>query len=102
PQRGEYANEAYFLTMPQMAELVEIQVIHTSINALALSTDGLLRLALKLPSYEPHAPFFKPLFEFVSVGEETVSSQAQLFDFLASPRVCSRTDDDKTLVLVGR
>ena len=102
PQRGEYANEAYFLTMAQAVDLVETQVISMDVSALAVSTDGLLRLALKLPSYEPHAPFFKPLFDFVVSGEDAAAAQAQLTDFLASPRVCARTDDDKTLVLVGR
>jgi len=102
PQRGEYANEAYFLSMAQAADLIETQVIGMDVSALAVSTDGLLRLALKLPSYEPHAPFFKPLFDFVVSGEDSASAQTQLTDFLASPRVCARTDDDKTLVLAGR
>jgi serine/threonine protein phosphatase PrpC len=104
PQRGEYANEAYFITMEQAADLVEMQVIGADIAALAVSTDGLLRLALKLPSYEPHAPFFKPLFDFAlgAASDETAPATAQLTDFLNSPRVCARTDDDKTLVLAAR
>ena len=100
PQRGEYANEAYFLTMAQAADLVETQVISADIVTLAVSTDGLLRLALKLPSYEPHTPFFTPLFEFAATADD--SAPAQLIDFLNSPRVCARTDDDKTLVLAAR
>ncbi len=99
PQRGEYANEAYFITMAQAADLVAIQVIDADIAALAVSTDGLLRLALKLPSYEPHAPFFKPLFDFAASADDT--AHAHLVDFLNSPRVCARTDDDKTLVLAA-
>lgn len=102
PQRGEYANEAYFLTMPQAGEYVVMQVHRLAARALAVSTDGLLRLALKLPGYEPHAPFFKPLFAFIAgATDETLATQ-QLAGFLASPRVCARTDDDKTLVLAAR
>ena len=102
PQRGEYANEAYFLTMPQAGEYVEIQVHDLPAQALAVSTDGLLRLALKLPQYEPHRPFFTPLFAFIrGLHEEDLGVQ-QLADFLGSERVCARTDDDKTLVLAAR
>ncbi|MCC7107597.1 MAG: protein phosphatase 2C domain-containing protein [Chloroflexi bacterium] len=102
PQRGEYANEAYFLTMPQANDYVDIQVHPFAAHALAVSTDGLLRLALELPQYEPHAPFFTPLFAFATTIEDEALATQQLTDFLASARVCARTDDDKTLVLAAR
>jgi hypothetical protein len=102
PQRGEYANEAYFLTMDQAADLLETKVIGMDVSALAVSTDGLLRLALNLPSYEPHPPFFKPLFDFATGAVADETAPTQLADFLNSPRVCARTDDDKTLVLATR
>jgi hypothetical protein len=102
PQRGEYANEAYFLTMPQAGDYVDIQVHAYAAHALAVSTDGLLRLALKLPQYDPHAPFFTPLFAFATTIEDETLATQQLIDFLASARVCARTDDDKTLVLAAR
>ena len=101
PQRGEYANEACFITMPQASDLLDVQVHDLAIRSLAVSSDGLLRLALKLPGLEPHAPFFKPLFDYIAgVDDETVAGH-QLADFLCSPRVCDRTDDDKTLVLAA-
>ena len=102
PQRGEYANEAYFLTMPQAGDYVDVQVHALTVRALAMSTDGLLRLALKLPAYAPHPPFFKPLFAFIAAAGDTALAGQQLAGFLASPRVCARTDDDKTLVLAAR
>ncbi|MCL4505517.1 MAG: protein phosphatase 2C domain-containing protein [Chloroflexi bacterium] len=102
PQRGEYANEAAFITMLQAAEYVETQVFDGAIDAAAFSTDGLLRLALKLPAYAPHAPFFTPLFDFAAAATDEALAQQQLADFLGSPRVCARTDDDKTLVLAVR
>ncbi len=99
PQRGEYANEAAFITMPQAADYLETQVLDGAFDAVALSTDGLLRLALKLPAYAPHTPFFAPLFEFAASAQDVATAQQQLADFLNSPRVCARTDDDKTLVV---
>jgi len=104
-QRGEYANETYFLTQEQALEQIAIQVINLPMRALAVMSDGLTRLALKRPTNEPHLPFFKPLFAFVEAwppsNDGTQASEA-LAAFLASPRVCERTDDDKALVLALR
>ena len=102
PQRGEYANEAYFLTMNQALDGLEVRVYRESVCALAASTDGLLRLALRLPEGEPHAPFFRPLFAFAATAGQDGRAQQELVRFLASAQVCARTDDDKTLVLAAR
>jgi hypothetical protein len=104
-QRGEYANETYFLTQEQALERVDIQVINLPIQALAVMSDGLTRLALKRPTNEPHPPFFKPLFAFVEASapsNDGAGASEALAAFLASPRVCERTDDDKALVLALR
>ncbi len=67
-QRGEYANETNFLTQEQALDQVAIQVIELPVQALAVMSDGLTRLALKRPTNEPHLPFFKPLFAFVEAS----------------------------------
>jgi hypothetical protein len=99
PQRGEYANEVALLTSPQAVAGATIASFQTGIRSVAVSTDGLLRLAVRLPSHEPHAPFFRPLFAFVSETADAVAADAELARFLISARVTERTDDDKTLVL---
>jgi serine/threonine protein phosphatase PrpC len=104
-QRGEYANETYFLTQEQAMDQVAIQVINLPMQALAVMSDGLTRLALKRPTNEPHLPFFEPLFAFVEASapsDEGAQANEALAAFLASPRVCERTDDDKALVLALR
>jgi serine/threonine protein phosphatase PrpC len=104
-QRGEYANETNFLTQDQALDLVAIHVIDEQVQALAMMSDGLTRLALKRPDNEPHAPFFKPLFSFVessALSKDAAQALEALAEFLSSPRVCERTDDDKTLVLALR
>jgi hypothetical protein len=68
-------------------------------------SDGLTRLALKRPNNEPHPPFFKPLFAFVessASSNDPAQANDALVEFLTSPRVCERTDDDKALVLALR
>ncbi len=104
-QRGEYANETFFLTQEQALDLVAIQVIDLPMYSLAVMSDGLTRLALKLPSNEPYKPFFEPLFAFVkasAASNDGVQASKTLSAFLASPRVCERTDDDKAMVLALR
>jgi hypothetical protein len=60
---------------------------------------------LKRPTNEPHLPFFEPLFAFVEASappKDGAQASEALTAFLASPRVCERTDDDKALVLALR
>jgi protein phosphatase 2C-like protein len=102
-QRGEYANETNFLTQDQALDLVVIQVIDEQVQALAVMSDGLTRLALKRPNNEPHVPFFKPLFAFASTSSnDTTQANDALVNFLTSPKVNERTDDDKALILALR
>lgn len=102
PQRGEYANEVHLLTMPDALNHVEIAFSTQAAYALAVTTDGLLRLAVRLPSCEPHEPFLHPLFAFVAESVDVEQSREDLVAFLMSDRVSARTDDDKTLVLAVR
>lgn len=101
-QRGEYANETYFLTQADALEQVEVQVLEQPVSLLAVMSDGLIRLALRMPSHAPHLPFFQPLFAFTAAAESEAQAAGQLAAFLASERVCARTDDDKSLVLAIR
>jgi hypothetical protein len=102
PQRGEYASETYFLTMEGALQQVEVRVYPQAAEALAVLTDGLVRLAMNLANDEPHGPFFQPLLAFAAQVENEEEAQEQLAALLASERVNRRTDDDKTLVLVAR
>lgn len=102
PSRGEYANETAFLTMPGMTHALQVVVTPVRGQAVAVTTDGLLRLAAKIPGYEPFPPFFTPLFAFVEGATDTARAAHALAQFLDSERVNGRTDDDKTLVLATR
>lgn len=102
PQRGEYANETSFITQADALERVEIAVHTEAVQSLAVTTDGLLRLAVQLPDHTPSPRFFQPLLEFVVEAEDDEQAQRELAAFLDSERVGKRTDDDKTLVLAVR
>ncbi len=102
PQHGEYANETRFLTQSDALQNVQVAIHERPVCAAALTTDGLFRLAVKLPENLPHAPFFLPLFDFALQAADPKAAEAQLGLFLDSKRVCARADDDKTLVLAVR
>ena len=98
PLRSE--TNTLWLTERLLDAGVEVAARVTLADDLPL-VESALRLALKLPGYEPHAPFFKPLFTFITGAEDETLATQQLAGFLASARVCARTDDDKTLVLAA-
>lgn len=102
PARGEYANETYFLTSENALDTIQISFQQQPIQALGVLSDGLIRLAMDMPTGRPHLPFFQPLFNFTAAIRDNFSAQSELAAFLASERVNARTDDDKTLVLLAR
>ena len=99
PQNGEYANETTFLVSPNALEKVQTTVQPICAHRLALFSDGLQRIALRLADGTPFPQFFAPLFRFVEECEELPKADEQLAEFLGSPRVSERTDDDVTLLL---
>jgi len=75
-----------------------------ALSEVALFTDGLQNLVLDYKENSPHSPFFDHMLtplRSTGAGEQQGLSSA-LEDFLKSPRVNERTDDDKTLLLASR
>lgn len=101
PQRGEYANETIPLTADDALEHLRVAVWPTSVAALMLFSDGLQALALDLASSQPFEPFFAPFEKALADPFDATTTGERLENFLASPRVCTRTDDDKTLLVAG-
>jgi serine/threonine protein phosphatase PrpC len=99
PQSGEYINETTFLTSPNPVEKAQMTVRKAATAQVAVFSDGLQMLALKMPECTPHTPFFAPLFRFVEGTIDQTEAKAQLEEFLRSSRVTQRTDDDLTLLL---
>ncbi len=99
PQSGEYINETSFLISPGAIEAMQTEIYSGRVKYLAAFTDGLQRLALKMPENVPHEPFFQPLFRFMEKVTDEQQAQESLTAFLASPRIAERTEDDITLLL---
>jgi hypothetical protein len=103
PANGEYASSTYFITddpIPQ-ARFVEIDERYTEY---ALFIDGIENLALDQRAMTAYGPFFmnmiRPLDSLSSEGKSQ-SLSAKLANFLDSDRVCEKTDDDKSLILLS-
>lgn len=99
PQFGEYINETTFITSMDAIETAQVGIWRGDVTHIAVFSDGLQMLALNMPEGTPHAPFFLPLFQFLSDKTDTTEAQAEVEAFLGSTRVTERTDDDLTLLL---
>jgi serine/threonine protein phosphatase PrpC len=103
PQNGEYASTTYFLT-DDPSPRVRITRTDALYDAYALFSDGIEDLALDQKAAIAHEPFFRsmiaPLDRSPADGRDKSLSES-LAGFLDSARVCDRTDDDKSLILIS-
>ena len=104
PEQGEYASTTFFMT--DEAELrLRISRFDDEIKAASLFTDGLERLALDFSCKSPSPRFFDPMIAPVASSSQSGKNRelsTALKEYLGSPSVLARTDDDKTLVLAVR
>lgn len=103
PENGEYASTTYFVS-DDPAPKARIARTNHNMDGFAVFSDGIEDLALDLVAITPHVPFFRtmiaPLDKLDAAGRDAALSKA-LGSFLNSPRVCEKTDDDKSLILVS-
>jgi hypothetical protein len=101
PQQGEYAATTYFVTDPAALQL-RITRVESAVNAFAVFSDGIERLALDFATKTPSNKFFDkisaPISASPSKGRDGDLSRS-LLAYLGSSAVNSRTDDDKSLVV---
>jgi hypothetical protein len=101
PPRGEYLNETVFLVSDRYEAAMQKTLWPDRVAHLAIFSDGLQMLAMKMADNTPHAPFFEPLWGFADQEMEPEIAEVELNGLLLSPRVAGRTDDDLTLVLAS-
>lgn len=99
PASGEYLNETVFLTSEDALDRAQVATHEGPARELAVFSDGLQMLALKLADAAPHEPFFRPLFNWLSKTSDPFIAGRELEELLRSPRVTDRTDDDLSLCL---
>lgn len=102
PMQHEYANVTDFVTGNNVLDALRIKLVEGSVDRVAIMSDGLQRLALVFASKTAYPPFFQAMFQPLQNHPEVGFSQFlshALCQFLASPIVCEKTDDDKSLIL---
>lgn len=99
PVQQEYVNETSFLTSDTFLERAQFVVHPHPVTGVALFTDGLQMLALRMPQALPHPAFFSPLLRLLAAAPEASKATEHLRGFLESPQIAQRTHDDLTLVL---
>lgn len=105
PQRGDYANTTYFVTDASAADQMAFDLVERRVDEVALFTDGIEALVLHYATKTVQTSFFEKMFVPVRTLEAKgvdPELSAGLERYLASPTICDRTDDDKTLVLATR
>jgi hypothetical protein len=103
PAQGEYVATTYFVTDDPEPQL-RLSYIEGSVQEVALFSDGIERLVLDFSNRTAFAPFFERMFSPLKRqiwGRDRALSR-QLKEYLDSPAVCEKTDDDKTLLLAKR
>lgn len=104
PENGEYASSTYFVTDDPEPRL-KIDRHTRAYDAFALFSDGIGDLALQNLDRAAHSGFFDPMMRPVDAASDQgrlAELSTKLSAYLASPKVCERTDDDKTLILISR
>jgi hypothetical protein len=104
PDHGEYASTTTFVTDDPEAKC-RILRDEGDLSAIAVLTDGLERIAVDFARLQPFAGFFdgmaRPVATSTAEGRDYELS-AMLKEYLDGETICSRTDDDKTLVVASR
>lgn len=102
PEQGEFVGQTTFVTSKNAADATQIIRLYHPVDHLIGMTDGLERLALDMQGQRPHPGFFAPLVNALASSTDPWIFTEQLQAFLESDRVCDRTDDDKTLVIISQ
>jgi len=98
PQRGQYANETFFLTSTNWEEHTRVTFMPAN-HSLCLMTDGCQPAALESgPEPGPHLPFCVPLFDFAANASDTNVATQELHNLLSGKKMSQTSSDDKTLV----
>ncbi len=101
---GEHANETTFITSrTRPHRIASVGCADGSDwDALALITDGLQNLALKMPEREAFMGFWRPLLNDLAQTDKPEAVPGRLYSFISGERVQSRTGDDVTIAIATR
>lgn len=101
PEESEYVNVTEFLTDENAINSLRFEKINERIEDLILFSDGIFAVAVDYQSGQPHEPFLMPMIAPLRNGNGN-NLDEKLVNFLSSPKMNEKTDDDKTIILASR
>ncbi len=102
PADAEYVNMTDFLTDETAVEALRFAKVDEAIEDLILFSDGIYSVAVDFKNNSPHEPFLIPMIAPLRNSTEVNGLNQKLENFLSSPKLNEKTDDDKTIVLASR
>jgi serine/threonine protein phosphatase PrpC len=102
PVEAEYVNVTDFVTDETAAARLRFEFVEEKIEDLILFSDGIYAVAVDYQNNKPHEPFLMPMIAPLRNGASGNSLNEKLENFLASPKINEKTDDDKTIILASR
>jgi serine/threonine protein phosphatase PrpC len=102
PVEAEYVNVTDFVTDETAAERLRFELVEESVEDLILFSDGIYAVAVDYQNNQPHEPFLMPMIAPLRNGAALNGLNEKLENFLASPKINEKTDDDKTIILASR
>ncbi len=102
PSESEYVNTTEFLTDETATDSLRFVLIQEKVEDLILFSDGIFAVAVDYQKNKPHEPFLMPMIAPLRNGNSANGLNEKLENFLASPKLNEKTDDDKTIILASR
>ncbi|HVE59964.1 MAG TPA: PP2C family serine/threonine-protein phosphatase [Pyrinomonadaceae bacterium] len=102
PVETEYVNVTEFVTDETAAESLRFELIKEAVEDLILFSDGIYAVAVDYQMGQPHEPFLMPMIAPLRNGNAPNGLNEKLENFLSSPKINEKTDDDKTIILASR
>jgi Protein phosphatase 2C len=102
PVETEYVNVTEFVTDETAAESLRFESIDEAVEDVILFSDGIYAVAVDYQTNQPHEPFLMPMIAPLRNGSVPDGLNEKLENFLASPKINEKTDDDKTIILASR
>ena len=102
PADSEYVNMTEFLTDETATGSLRFAKVEESVEDLILFSDGIYSVAVDYQNDSPHEPFLIPMIAPLRNNLEANGLNEKLENFLSSPKLNEKTDDDKTIVLASR
>ncbi len=102
PIESEYVNLTEFLTDETAAKSLRFAHLKEPVEDLILFSDGIFAVAVDYQTGKPHEPFLMPMIAPLRNGNAPPDLNVKLENFLASPKLNEKTDDDKTIILASR